>query len=471
MKISPLSVTALSLLCGETSAFTVGNRNAVRWNNNVNVDIRVNVYVHQHANPRVSLMKLTAAADDDGDTVSPVPETEKDDSDKADANANVAADTDSAPAMETKSDAETEIVTETETETEEDPKMEDIVEEESKPEPEPEPAPVAVIEEDVEAEVVTETVSESVPEEESTTLTKTVIEEYDPSIPTMERLKGATVTSVLTNESVDLSSFLSSGDDKTMLILGTYAADFNAIEYVQRLRYYKTKLQQRGVKKIGLVLNCEADAAKVLVDMLDLKTDATSTDEDEDSDDDVMVELFIDPLGDAGKKFGVVRGWRPDDEEMSPYIKLFGMLWGLGAWATLPAVIGGYIGNPFYGQPWIEDALAVGQRKNRWPNTALELADGGKGDVLVNKFKELPYVGGWERRPLELATLRLQNMLDVSIKQWNDLAPNDAALNAGVLTQLGGCTVIDNKSGEELYRWRDPGICAVANFEDILKEI
>jgi hypothetical protein len=247
-----------------------------------------------------------------------------------------------------------------------------------------------------------------------------------------------------------------------MLILGTYAADFNAIEYVQRLRFYLPELLSRGVNKIGLVLNCEAQAAQKLVEMLDLKTDATSND--------AVIELFVDPTGEAGRAFGVGRGWKPDDEGMSPYLKLFGMLWGLGAWATLPAVIGGYIGNPFYAQPWIEDALAVGQRKGRWPDNALEL-DEESGEIKVNKFKELPYVGGWERRPLELATLRLQNMMDISIKSWKDLAPSQEALKAGVLTQLGGAVVIDCKSEKELFRWRDPGICAVANFEDILKEI
>lgn len=287
-------------------------------------------------------------------------------------------------------------------------------------------------------------------------------EEEDASNKTyLQRLSGSKVTSVKTNESIELSSFLKSGDDKSMLILGTYAADFNAIEYVQRLRYYLPQLQERGIDKIGLVLNCEAEAAKVLVDMLDLKTDATS--------DDAIVELFVDPKGEAGRAFGVGQGWRPDDEEMSPYVKLFGMLWGLGAWATLPAVIGGYIGNPFYGQPWIEDAIAVGQTKGRWPDTALELNDAG--DIKVNKFKELPYVGSWERRPLELATLRLQNMMDISIKNWKELAPTEEALNAGVLTQLGAALVIDSKTEEELFRWRDPGICAVANFEDILKDI
>jgi AhpC/TSA antioxidant enzyme len=136
--------------------------------------------------------------------------------------------------------------------------------------------------------------------------------------------------------------------------------------------------------------------------------------------------------------------------------------------ATLPAVIGGYIGNPFTPQPWIEDALAVGMKQGRWPDNALELAE--DGSVMTNKFKELPYVGNWERRPLELATLRLQSMVGISLANWKELSPDQEALDAGVLTQLGACLVVDEK-GELLFEWKDPGICAVANFEDILKKL
>eukprot|EP00587_Corethron_hystrix_P007122 CAMPEP_0113313496 /NCGR_PEP_ID=MMETSP0010_2-20120614/9895_1 /TAXON_ID=216773 ORGANISM="Corethron hystrix, Strain 308" /NCGR_SAMPLE_ID=MMETSP0010_2 /ASSEMBLY_ACC=CAM_ASM_000155 /LENGTH=246 /DNA_ID=CAMNT_0000169517 /DNA_START=212 /DNA_END=952 /DNA_ORIENTATION=+ /assembly_acc=CAM_ASM_000155 len=241
------------------------------------------------------------------------------------------------------------------------------------------------------------------------------------------------------------------------MILGTYAADFNAIEYGQRLRHYLPELRERGVGKVGLVLNCEDSAAKTMAESVGLNYE-------EDN-----FELLVDPLGTAGRAFGVGQGWRPDDTEMSPYLKLFGMLWGLGAWATLPAVIGGYIGNPFRPQPWITDALAVGQRKGRWPDTALELDE--NGEVVVNKFSELPVVGEWKRRPLELATLRLQNMVDISIKRWEDLKPTEDALKAGVLTQLGGCVIVDTKTGEVVFEWRDPGICAVANFEDILEKL
>lgn len=63
-------------------------------------------------------------------------------------------------------------------------------------------------------------------------------------------LAGVTARSVKTSENIDLSTYLSSSK-KTMLVLGTYAADFNAIEYAQRLRYYMPDLQKRGITKIG----------------------------------------------------------------------------------------------------------------------------------------------------------------------------------------------------------------------------
>lgn len=249
---------------------------------------------------------------------------------------------------------------------------------------------------------------------------------------------------------IDIGEWLSTG--KRMIVFGTYAADFNAIEYGQRLRYYWPKLQQSGVEHCAFILNCQPDAAKVLEETIDLPD---------------SIEVWVDNEGKAGRAFGVGRGWLPEDNEINPFLKLFGMLFGLGAWATLPAVIGGYIGNPFIAQPWIEDALAVGQKKGRWPDTALEL--NSDGSVKLNKFTELPLVGSWPRRPLELATLRLQSMIGISLSKWKELAPDEAALEAGVLTQLGGCLIVEND--KPIYEWRDPGICAVVNFENVMKKL
>lgn len=266
-------------------------------------------------------------------------------------------------------------------------------------------------------------------------------------------LRGITVNPVKGGDAVNLEQYLKNPNGKTLLIFGTYAADFNAIEYLQRLRHYIPRLKESGVSKFGVVLNCQPEAALAVAEMVDLDTSA--------------VDIFVDNEGVAGKKFGVNTGWLKDNEDVSPYVKLFGMLFGLGAWATLPAVIGGYIGNPFLPQPWIEDALAVGQRKGRWPDTALEIGEDGS---IVNKFDELPVVGDWPRRPLELATLRLQSMVGISIQNWSELAPDDQALQAGVLTQLGGCLVTDS-DGQTLFERKDTGICAVTNFEILLKKI
>jgi AhpC/TSA antioxidant enzyme len=268
-----------------------------------------------------------------------------------------------------------------------------------------------------------------------------------------------------------IGSAVASASPKSMIVFGTYAADFNAVEYGQRLRYYWPALRERGVTRCAFLLNCQPAAALKLCQLVDLPI----------NDDGSAIEVWVDNKGAAGRAFSVKRGWLPDNTDMNPFLKLFGMLWGLGAWATLPAVIGGYLGNPFTPQPWIQDALAIGMKQGRWPDNALEIADNDSDGTIVivkNKFDDLPLVGTWPRRPLELATLRLQSMLGVSLQHWKELAPDDEALTAGVLTQLGGCLIVehtDNAASESatnsVYEWRDPGICAVANFEDMLKKL
>ena len=118
--------------------------------------------------------------------------------------------------------------------------------------------------------------------------------------------------------------------------------------------------------------------------------------------------------------------------------------------------------------------MADNQAAGLWPNNALELEINPNNKkeykIIKNKFAELKYVGNWGRRPLELATLRLQNMLGISLNNWNVLKPTDDELKEGILTQLGACYIVDNNLNLS-YQWKDEGICHVANFEDILKVI
>lgn len=257
-------------------------------------------------------------------------------------------------------------------------------------------------------------------------------------------LKDVMVTKVSTGLGVPVSEL----QKDSLVVYGTYAADFNNIEYAQRLNHYKDQMKDEGIKDFHFIMNASPKSAQQLASLLDISDD---------------INIYADEFGKAGKEFGVSLGWRPNDNKMNEYLKLFGMLWGLGAWKTLPSVIGGYLGNPFSEQPWIETALVQGNSKGRFPTNALEM----EGTKVVNKFASLPVVGNWGRRPLELATLRLQNMVGVSIQNWDDLRPSDEALKAGVLTQLGGCCVYDSEGGTK-FTYKDEGICNVVKFEDIL---
>jgi len=232
---------------------------------------------------------------------------------------------------------------------------------------------------------------------------------------------------------------------QTMIVLGTHPADFNMIEYSQRLRHHLPELQGAGVDRFLLIVNGQPAACTKLADLLDLPS---------------QIEVLADPAGEAGRAFGVSRGWRPDDSYLNPYLKLYLMLFGLGPRATLPSVITGYLGNPSGRRAWIASAIEQGQRAGRWPDNVLDLSDAD--GAVTNQFDKLPLVGGWGRRPLELATLRLQN-LKMAFDNWSALKPTDERC----LTQLGGCTIV-GADGEALYSWIDNGICDVADFDEML---
>merc|ERR1711871_111339 len=238
-----------------------------------------------------------------------------------------------------------------------------------------------------------------------------------------------------------------------LTVLGTYAADFNAIEYAQRLIHYWPSLKSSGIKSGTFILNAEISACKTFESLLPSFPKE--------------ITIISDPSGSIGKEFKCSRGWLPD-ANISPYLKLFIMFFGAGGRETLPSVIKGYIGNPdtTAKQSWIEESLRIGTLAGRYPDTALELD--ASGGILKNKFDDLPIVGNWDQRPLELATLRLQNMLGISLKNWEILRPSDD--NLDVLTQLGGVFVTD-KSRKIVFEWRDDGICHTCDFASLAKEL
>jgi len=245
--------------------------------------------------------------------------------------------------------------------------------------------------------------------------------------------------------SVHLGHALAATTDRKLLCFGTHAADFNAIEYLQKLRFYLPRLRDAGVSRVACVLNADAAQCRTLAELLDVPDD---------------VELFSDPTGEAGRKFGVSRGFRPDDDALSPYVKLFVVGIGLGPpWGTLLPVLRGYVGAPSGKRDWIEACMQQAQRAGRLPEP-LELA--ADGSIAKNRFDDTPLVSDWGVRPFELATMRLQNLI-MQISRYGELGPKDPRC----LTQLGGMVVV-GASGEPEYAWLDRGLCDLPDFEDVL---
>lgn len=261
-----------------------------------------------------------------------------------------------------------------------------------------------------------------------------------------ESLAGLKLPGASDGVAMDLGATLAATTGKTMLVCATHAADFNAVEYAQRVRAYWPRIQEKGIDSCIMVINGEPAQCLKLAELVDLPP---------------AVKLLSDPTGEAGRRFGVSRGFRPDDERLSPFVKLFFMGIGLGPpWYTLPAVLIGYFGNPEGKRAWIEDSLKQGQQAGRWP-TILDVA--GDGSIVANKFDDTPLLSGWGVRPFELATLRLQNLVDVQGKHWEELKPS----HPPCLTQLGGCAVV-GPGGEALYSWVDRGLCDVPDFDEML---
>lgn len=264
-------------------------------------------------------------------------------------------------------------------------------------------------------------------------------------------LRGCTLPRLQDGEMIDVGQALASNDDGlTLLVLGSHCADFNTIEYGQRVRAYWERLtEESGITRCLYVMNGSAESCATLANLLDLPLE---------------IEILFDPSGEAGRLFGVSRGWQPNNKGIPAWLKVTVVGLGFGPpWGTLPAILPGYLGDPRGNRYWIEESLKQGQLLGRWP-PILKLDDNGA--IVSSKFDNFPLLSEWGRRPFELATLRLQNLVGIQIKYWGDLKP----LDYRCLTQLGGCTVTA-PGGRALYSWIDRGLCDVPDIEDMLAEV
>ena len=91
---------------------------------------------------------------------------------------------------------------------------------------------------------------------------------------------------------VDIGEICNEKGTNKLVIFGTYAADFNAIEYCQRLKHYLPELKRKGIDKYYLILNASPESCQKLCELVEFPSD------------DQQIQILSDPSGSLGKVFG-----------------------------------------------------------------------------------------------------------------------------------------------------------------------
>lgn len=231
-----------------------------------------------------------------------------------------------------------------------------------------------------------------------------------------ESLKGIKVYNALTKEPVELLSLWEpSYGNKVVLPFLTHFADLTSWEYAQKLVRLMPTLENSGVQVVAVGLG-SADSAQSFARTLKFPMD----------------KLYADPSGAAYKALGFFPGFGPE-MDIPAAAKLSAMLLGIGSPGTVQEVARGYVGD--------QTAKQVYESPTPF-------------DVLGTGFQ----------RPMELATLRLFNMIGI-IPKWSELSPADQSL----LTQQGGTLAFNGN--EVIYRTNDSGILKYTDVDEMLRTL
>mmetsp|Transcript_9318 Transcript_9318/g.16785 ORF Transcript_9318/g.16785 Transcript_9318/m.16785 type:complete len:330 (+) Transcript_9318:289-1278(+) len=234
-------------------------------------------------------------------------------------------------------------------------------------------------------------------------------------------------SNALTIDSITISlETLISETSHSNIYLGflTHFGDLTSFEYIQRLKPHFEPLKKSNTRLILIGIGNLQQAHK-FCELLEIPTDS----------------IYCDTHASCYKALELYPGFAFDQKErINPYIRLLAMLVGIGSPGTLKAVIGGYFGN-------------LNKPVDFWTKSAMKIVNSELFDVLGKGYT----------RPFEIATIRLQNMIDI-LPRWSELSPEDPQL----LTQQGATFVINSESKSIDFVHRDSGILAYANIEDAI---
>jgi len=256
-----------------------------------------------------------------------------------------------------------------------------------------------------------------------------------PVVREMDVLRGIEVRRATDGSAVDCGETIANGGKRVAALFLTQFGDFDSFELAQFLVDDLERLRDAGTSVVAVGVGSD-DAAREFAKRTGFPLECLYA----DSEAKCHAALGFAPgLGRKGGDFE----WL---EEKAPFVngyaKLLLMCAGIGSPGTLPAVFGGYFGSKYKDQIFNE---------------------GSNVDVpLIRKAMKLTLGDGY-LRPFELATLRLNNMIEI-VNNWEALTPKDSNL----LIQRGGVIIFDD--GEAAFRHDDRGILGYCPADRVVEK-
>lgn len=237
------------------------------------------------------------------------------------------------------------------------------------------------------------------------------------SIPEFDILRPLSVVRAKNGETIPLVSVFQNYGPKHVCLLPflTHFADLSSWEYAKKLKAILPQIEAAGIQVVVVGLGSRQNALQ-FSKLLDFP----------------LRLLYADPEGVCYKALGFSPGFAAD-APVSAYLKLLPMLAGIGSPGTIQEVLRGYVGDRSSRPVW-------------------------DGNVAFN------VLGKGYQRPFELATLRLNHMVNI-LPRWNSLCPENTAL----LTQQGGTLLFQDE--QTVFRQNDAGILKYTSIADLIAAI